>query len=84
MPPIANIEKVTRRTTVPARKCQPSADHSMPVKGAMTAKATTRMIETRLAIVIDSMSESAANAMQNGKTTKIAASSMGADLMRRR
>jgi hypothetical protein len=40
-------------------------------------KTPTRMSETRLAIVIDSMSEIAANSMQKGKTTKIRASSIG-------
>ena len=49
----------------------------MPVSGATTAKVATSTRETRLAIVIDSMSETAANTMQNGKTTKISASSIG-------
>ena len=48
----------------------------MPVSGATTANAATSMTETRLAMVIDSMSETAANTMQNGKTTKISASSI--------
>ena len=39
----------------------------MPVNGATTAKVATRTTATRLAIVIDSMSETAAKTMQNGK-----------------
>ena len=49
----------------------------MPVSGATTAKVAISTTETRLAMVIDSMSETAANTMQNGKTTKISASSIG-------
>src|SRR5918994_6344385 len=48
----------------------------MPVSGATTANVATRTTATRLAIVIDSMSETAANSMQNGKITKMAASSI--------
>ena len=49
----------------------------MPVSGATTAKVAINIREIRLAMVIDSMSETAANTMQNGKTTKISASSIG-------
>ena len=48
----------------------------MPVSGATTAKTARSRSGTRFAIVIDSVSDTAAKTMQNGKTTKISASSM--------
>ena len=49
----------------------------MPEIGAATAKTATRMTDIRLAIVIgDHVGDPAAKTIQNGKTTKISASSI--------
>src|SRR5690606_27846470 len=78
MAPSANSEKVTESTRPAAAKCQPYVAQSMPVIGATIANVAIRISDTRLAMVIESMSETAAKTMQKGKTTKISASSIAA------
>src|SRR5690606_2163873 len=76
MTPAAKRANVTHKTTMAAAKWPEMVKRSIPANGETMTNETTRIAETRLAMVIESKSDTIAKTMQKGKTTKINASSI--------